>query len=89
MCYQTGKEITNVEDRNPYKVKFFKKGINIWGQPHGLVVEFSALCFSTPGFTGLDPGPLISHAVVATHIQNVEGRLAQMIAQGKSSSPKK
>ena len=41
---------------------------------------------------GLDPGhrpiPLISHAMAATHIQN-RGRLAQMLAQGESSSAKK
>ena len=38
-----------------------------------------------PKFTGLDPKhrstPLISHAMMATHIQNRE-RLAQMLAQG-------
>ena len=31
------------------------------------------------------PTPLISNAVAATHIQN-RGRLAQMLAQGESSS---
>ena len=44
------------------------------------------------GGLGLVPGhratPLIgSHAVAVTHIQN-RGRLAQMLAQGKSSSGK-
>ena len=42
-----------------------------------------------PGFVDLGPGgrptPLLSHAVVVTHIQN-RGRLAQMLAQGKSFS---
>ena len=42
-----------------------------------------------PGFMGLDPGqgpaPFISHAVAATHRQS-RGRLAQVLAQGKSSS---
>ena len=32
--------------------------------------------------------PLISHAVAVSHIQN-RGRLAQMLAQGQSSSSKK
>ena len=40
---------------------------------------------------GLDPGcgpiSLISHAVVATHVKN-SGSLAQMLAQGESSSAK-
>ena len=60
------------------------------GQPHGLVVEFCALCF---GSTGLVPQrgcpPLVgSHAVAATYIQN-RGRLAQTLAQGESFSSKK
>ena len=42
-------------------------------------------------FMGWDPGsvpiPLVSHAVVMTHIQN-RGRLAWMLAQGYSSSAK-
>ena len=33
------------------------------------------------------PTPLVSHAVVVTHIQS-RGRLAQMLSQGKSSSAK-
>ena len=48
--------------------------------------------FWQPRFTGSDPGhrptPLISHVVAATHTQN-RRRLAQMLAQGKSSSAKK
>ena len=61
------------------------------GQPRGLVVKFSVLCFGGPGSV---PGhrytPLIGgHAVAATHIQNKNrGRLAQMLAQGESSSAK-
>ena len=59
------------------------------GQPHGLVVKFGALSFSGLGLvSGHRPAPLISsHAVAVTHIQN-RGRLAQMSAQGKSSSAK-
>ena len=58
-------------------------------QPRGLVVKFGALHF---GSLGLVPGhgsiPLINgHAVAASHIQN-RGRLAQMLAQGESSSAK-
>lgn len=41
---------------------------------------------------GFDPGHgptlLVSHALVVTHIQS-EGRLAQMLVQGRSSSAKK
>ena len=45
------------------------------------------------GFTGPNPGcgptyHLSGHAVVASHIQS-GGRLAQMLAQGQSSSPKR
>ena len=48
------------------------------------------LCFGSPGFVGSDPQcrpmhRLLSHAVVTSHIQN-GGRLAQMLAQGQSSS---
>ena len=51
------------------------------------------LCFSIPGFVGSDPGHgpthcSSSHDVAASDIQN-RGRLAQMLAQGQSSSPKK
>ena len=66
-----------------------KKYVN-QGQPHGIVVQFSVLCFGGPGLVpGSRPTPLIGgHAMVATHIQN-RGRLAQMLAQGESSSAKK
>ena len=55
-------------------------------------LKFFLLCFGGPRFTGSHPRcrstPLISHAVEASHIQN--GRtLAQMLAQGWSSSSKK
>ena len=55
-----------------------------------LVVKFGTPCFSDPGLIASHgPTPLISgHTVVATHIQN-RGRLAQMSAQGESSSAKK
>ena len=51
------------------------------------------LCFSSPGFVGSDPRWGLthhssSHAVVASHIQ-IRGGLAQMLAQGKSSSSRK
>ena len=50
-----------------------------------LTLHFGGLG-SVPGHR---PTPLLSgHAVMATHIQN-RGRLAQMLAQGKSSSAKK
>ena len=51
------------------------------------------LRFGGLGFTALDPrcGPMhhsSNHAVAASHIQN-RGRLAEMLAQGQSSSQKK
>ena len=54
------------------------------------MVEFGALHFGSSGSVSRHgPTPLVnSHAVVATHIQN-RGRVAQMLAQGKSSSVKK
>ena len=60
------------------------------GLPHGLVVKFGELHFSGPGSVPrYSSTPLVSgHAVPVTHIQN-RGRLAQMLAQGKSSSAKK
>ena len=60
------------------------------GRPSGLVVKFSVLHFSSPSLVpGYRPTPLASsHTVAATHIQNT-GRLAQMLAQSKSSSAKK
>ena len=61
------------------------------GWPRDIVVEFNALCFGSPGswvrILGVDL-PLTCHAEVATHIQN-KGRLAQMLAQGESSSTRK
>ena len=59
------------------------------GQTHGLAVKFGVLHYGGPGSVpGHGPTPLIGgHAVAATHIQN-RGRLAQMLAQGKSSSAK-
>lgn len=53
------------------------------GQPHGLVVKFGMLCFSSLGSVPqCRLTPLISgHAVVATHIQN-RGRWEQKLAQG-------
>ena len=57
------------------------------GGPHCLVVKFSALCFgglgSVPGHGFIQLGS--SHAVATTQTQN-RGRLAQMLAQGESSS---
>ena len=42
------------------------------GQACGIIIKFGVLCFGKPGFVGSDPGcdptPLVSHAVVATHI---------------------
>ena len=62
----------------------------ILGLPHGLVVKFAALCFGSTGLvSGYGPTPLVgSHAMAAAHIQ-YRGRLAQMLAQGQSSSSKK
>ena len=56
-------------------------------------LKFRALCFGSPGFTGLDPGcglthSLSSHAVAASHVQS-RGRWAWILAQGQSSSNKK
>ena len=67
----------------------FKKHL-IGGQPHSLIGKFGALCFGSPGSAPRSgPTPLVSgHAVAATHIQN-RGRLAQMLAQGDSSSAQK
>ena len=60
------------------------------GLARGLVVKFGMLRFSSLGSVpGRRPTPLIGrHAVVATHTQNRE-RLAQMLAEGESSSVKK
>ena len=58
-----------------------------WGPPHGIVAKFSTLHFSSPGLVPRHgPTPLVgNHAVAVTHIQN-RGRLAQMLAQGKTPS---
>ena len=65
------------------KIKVFR------GRPSDAVVK-CVLCFGSPGFMDLDPGcePIhhsLSHAVAVNHIQN-KRRLAQMLAQGQSSS---
>lgn len=64
----------------------------VWGRPRGVVVKFNHALFLWPGFTGSDPGcgptTVNGHVVVVTHMQNGE-KLAQMLAQGESSSPKK
>ena len=54
--------------------------------------EVHMLCFGSLGSAGSDPGHGPTHqsssrAVMAPHIQN-RGRLAQMLAQGQSSSQK-
>ena len=76
---------------------FFKLSTNlkIWisrGWPRGQVVKIPRALLRWPGFAGSDPGcrptPLISHAMEASHVQS-RGRLAQMLAQGLSSSSKK
>ena len=52
----------------------------------GLVVMFPTLCFSHLDWVPRHrPTPFVGHAMVVTHIQN-RGRLAQMLAQGKSSN---
>ena len=55
-------------------------------------LKFHARYFGGLGFTGLDPRcrptPLISHTEGTSHTQS-RGRLAGMLAQGKSSSQKK
>ena len=58
-------------------------------QPGCLVVKFGMLCFGRQGSVPRSrPIPLVSgHAVVAAHILN-RGRLAPILAQGKSSSAK-
>ena len=69
-----------------------KKMHHLRSSPVAEWLKFHLLCFSGPGFTGSDPGhgpaPLTSHAVAVSHIQN-RGRLAQVLAQGQSSSSKK
>ena len=57
--------------------------------PRGLVVKFGTLRFAGLGLVPWQgPAPFAGgHAVAVTHIQNT-GRLAQMLAQGESSSEK-
>ena len=51
-------------------------------KPVGVVVKFDMLPFGGPGSDPRHgPTPLVSHAVVITHIQS-RGILAQMLAQG-------
>ena len=59
------------------------------GQPHDLVVKFGMLLFGgLASVPRCGPTPLVSScAVVVTHMQK-RGRLAQMLAQGESSSAK-
>ena len=79
------------KDKSPDKSKRSDK--KKWGT--GTVtkwLKFHTLYVSGPGFMGLDPRCrptlLISHAVAGSHMQR-RGRLAQMLAQGKSSSKTK
>ena len=60
------------------------------GQRYVLVVKFGTLSFCGQGLVPKRrPMPLVGgNAEEATHIQN-RGRLAQMLAQGESSSAKK
>ena len=69
--------------------RWLLKKPNGWGQPHGLVVKSSTLCFSGPGSVPRSrlTSHIGGHAMVATHLQN-RGRLPQMLAQGDSSSAK-
>ena len=65
--------------------------LNFRGWSCGWVVKVPLTLLWWPGFEGLDTGRgptlLISHAVVVSHIQS-QGRLAQMLTQGDSSSQK-
>ena len=62
------------------------------GRPGGVAVKFTHSTSAAQGSRVRIPGVPThcssSHAVVALHIQN-GGRLAQMLAQGQSSSSKK
>ena len=62
------------------------------GRPSGVVIKFDTLHFGSLGLWVQMPGADLhhssSHALVVTHIRN-RGRLAQMLAQGQSSSSKK
>ena len=91
MCPETGFHQFTQNWLGRQEMENIKKG-NMWTIPMAEWLKFCALHFSSPGFAGSDPWcrptPLISHAVEASHIQN-RGRLAQMLAQGPSSSQKK
>ena len=53
-------------------------------------LKFFTLCFTILGSDPWHrPTPLTSHSVEVSHIQKTRGRLAQRLAQGKSSSAKK
>ena len=62
-----------------------------WSWPGGIVVKFTLSALAALGFAGSDPchGPNTAPqaTLVASHINR--GRLAQMFAQGQSSSQKK
>ena len=65
-----------------------------WASLSGLVFQFTAFHFSSPGVPGVVLGAdlhhfVSSHAVLAAHILKNKGRLAPMLAQGKSFSAKK
>ena len=66
------------------------KSIDSQGWPHGLMVKFRVLHLGGLGsVSGHGPTLLVGcHALAVTHMQN-RGRLAQMLAQGESSSSKK
>ena len=86
-------EFSDQKDKSIGNIQTEAQRLKEWkyrGCPADLAVKFSTLCFSSPGSVPrCGPIPLVSsHAVVGTHIQN-RGRLAQMLAQGQSSSSKK
>ena len=67
----------------------FIKNYHKAGQHHGLLVKFGVLRFSSPDLVpqhGLTP--LVSHALVVTHIEKEED-WQQMLGQGESSTAKK
>ena len=84
-------ESAGQEELAENKLEILKsKKVENRGQPCVLVVKLSALCFGGPdSVPSHGPAPLVDgHAIAASHIQN-RGRLAQMLAQGKSSTSKK
>ena len=68
-----------------------QKAKDLWGSPDGVVVKFTHSALAAQGsgvwILGTDLHTT-HHAVVASDIQN-RGRLAQILAEGQSSSPKK